>query len=180
MEITTPRLILREFTEGDLPALLLYQADPLYSEFHGPEETGPDLAHRLIGMFLAWVAERPRQNHQLAIAQRDNPGEAIGSCGVRLQGCEPGRAEFGLELAAEHWGRGFAGEAARAILGFAFRDLGVEEVRGITITENIRVQRLVERLGFAKVETRPGAAWMSARGWSETVWGLTAAEKTWS
>ncbi|HSK77331.1 MAG TPA: GNAT family N-acetyltransferase [Thermoanaerobaculia bacterium] len=176
MEITTPRLILREFTQEDLPALLRYQADPRYSEFHGPEETGPDLAHKLIGMFLSWAAERPRQNYQLAIAQRDHPEEAIGSCGVRLRGCEAGRAEFGLELAPGHWGRGFAGEAARAILEFAFRDFGVEEVRGITITENARVQRLVERLGFTRVETRPGADWMSARGWSETVWGITAAE----
>jgi RimJ/RimL family protein N-acetyltransferase len=174
MEITTPRLILREFTEGDLPALLLYQAAPRYSEFHGPEETGPDLAHKLIGMFLSWAAERPRQNYQLAIAQRDRPEEAIGSCGVRLKDCEAGRAEFGLELAPEHWGRGFASEAARAILEFAFRDLGLEEVRGITVTENARVQRLVERLGFTRVETRPGSDWMRARGWSETVWGLTA------
>lgn len=173
MEITTPRLILREFTQEDLPALLLYQADPRYSEFHGPEETGPDLAHKLIGMFLAWAAERPRQNYQLAIAQRDHPEEVIGSCGVRLQGCEAGGAEFGLELAPDHWGRGFAREAARAILEFAFRDLGVEEVRGITITENARVQRLVERLGFTRVETRPGPAWMQTRGWSETVWGIT-------
>lgn len=174
MEITTPRLLLREFTEEDLPAVLRYRADPGSAEFRGPEETGPDFARKLIGMFVAWAAEQPRQNYQLAIAQRDSPEEAIGSCGVRLKGCEAGRAEFGLELAPEHWGRGFASEAARAILEFGFRDLGVQEVRGVTITENVRVQRLVERLGFTRVETRPGAAWMSARGWSETVWGITA------
>lgn len=176
MEITTPRLLLRDFTEEDLPALLRYQTDPRYSEFHGPEESGPDLAHNLIRMFLAWAAERPRQNYQLAIAQRDRPEEAIGNCGVRLKGCESGRAELGLELAPEHWGHGFASEAARAILDFGFRDLGVQEIHGVTITENVRVQRLVERLGFTKVETRPGAAWMSDRGWSETVWGITAAK----
>lgn len=174
MEIATPRLLLREFTEEDLPALARYQADPRYSEFHGPEEIGPDLARKLIELFLAWAAERPRQNYQLAVAQRDNPEEAIGSCGVRLKDCEAGRAELGLELAPEHWGRGFASEAARAILEFGFRDLGVQEIRGVTITENARVQRLVERLGFTKVEARPGADWMSARGWSETVWGITA------
>ena len=176
MEIPTPRLLLREFTEEDLPELLRYQADPRFSEFRGPEETDPDFASKLIGMFLAWAAERPRQNYQLAIAQRDHPEEAIGSCGVRLKGCEAGRAELGLELAPEHWRRGFASEAARAILEFGFRDLGVQEIRGVTITENVRVQRLVERLGFTKVETRPGADWMGARGWNETVWGITASK----
>lgn len=176
MEITTPRLLLRDFTEEDLPAVLQYRADSRSAEFRGPEETGPDFAQKLIEMFISWAAERPRQNYQLAIAERDRPEEPIGSCGVRLRGCEAGKAEFGLELAPEHWGRGFASEAARTILNFGFRDLGVQEIHGVTITENVRVQRLVERLGFTKVETRPGPDWMSDRGWSETVWGITAAK----
>jgi [ribosomal protein S5]-alanine N-acetyltransferase len=174
MEILTPRLILREFTAGDLAAFLAYQADPRNAEFYSSEDLDPSHARGLIQRFIDWAAASPRQNYQFAIVERGNVKEAIGSCGIRLEGCDAGRAEFGLELAPAHWGRGFATEAARAILGFAFRDLGVQEVRGVTVTENNRVQRLVARLGFTQVETRPGPAWMRARGWSETVWGLTA------
>ena len=174
MEILTPRLLLRDFTAADLPAFLTYQTDPRQAEFYGPDEVGPEQARGLFQRFLDWAAEVPRRNFQLAIAERDGSGEAIGSCGVRLQGCEPGTAEFGLEIASGHQGRGFATEAARAILAFAFDDLGVREVLGTTVTENDRVQRLVARLGFTKVETRPGPDWMRARGWSETVWRLTA------
>lgn len=174
MEIVTPRLLLREFTPADLPAFLAYQADPCHTEFYGPEDLDPGLAEGLIDRFLAWAAASPRQNYQLAIAQREDPADLIGSCGIRLEGCEPGLGEFGLELAADHWGRGFASEAARAILRFAFDDLGVREVRGVTVSANSRVQRLVARLGFREVETRPGPNWMRARGWSEVVWGLDA------
>lgn len=174
MEILTPRLLLREFTPEDLPAFHAYQTDPRHTEFYGPEDLDPGLAEGLIERFLAWAAASPRQNYQLAIARRENPADVIGSCGIRLAGCEPGIGEFGLELAAEHWGHGVATEAALAILWFAFHDLGVREIRGATVTENTRVQRLVARLGFSKVETRTGPAWMHARGWSETVWALTA------
>ena len=173
MEILTPRLLLREFTPGDLPAFLSYQADPRHTEFYGPEDLDPGLAAGLIERFIAWAAASPRQNYQLAIARRENPTEVIGSCGIRLEGCEPGIGEFGLELAAEHWGRGFASEASQAILRFAFADLGLREVRGVTVTQNTRVQRLVARLGFRKVEIRPGPPWMHDHGWSETVWALS-------
>ena len=177
MEIATPRLILREFTAGDLPALVAMEADPLYREFYGPHETGPDFTRGLLDRFLAWSAESPRLDYQLAIARREDPDTAIGTCGVRLQGCEPGIAEFGLGIAAGHWGQGFASEAARAILGFAFDNLGLREVRGITVTENTRVQRLVTKLGFTRVETRPGPDWMQERGWSHTEWRLAAGDR---
>ena len=179
MDITTPRLILRDFTADDLPAFLAYQSDPRHSEFYGPQEIGPEHARSLLERFVAWAAESPRQNYQLAIVplvQRDDSQELIGSCGVRLQGCAAGMAEFGLQLAPESWGRGFATEAARAILSYAFSDLDVHEVRGVTVTENARVQRLVARLGFTKVEMRPGPAWMRTRGWSQTEWRLTREE----
>ena len=176
MEILTPRLLLREFTPGDLPAFLAYQTDPRQTEFYGPEDLDPGLAAGLIEKFIAWSDAFPRQNYQLAIAQRETPASIIGSCGVRLEGCEPGLGEFGLELAAEHWGRGFAGEAAQATLRFAFEDLCLREVRGVTVTQNTRVQRLITRLGFRKVETRPGPSWMRARGWSETVWAIAVVD----
>jgi ribosomal-protein-alanine N-acetyltransferase len=175
MELVTPRLILRDFTPEDLPALRASHADPRRAEFSGPRESGSEFAHALLTRFLVWSAEWPRQNDQLAIVERGEGEGLIGSCGIRLQGCEPGRGEFGLELAPERWGRGLATEAARAILRFAFHDLGLREVRGVTVTENARVQRLLARLGFIQAETRPGPAWMQARGWSQTEWRLIAA-----
>lgn len=174
MEIITPKLILREFTLEDIPAFQADYADPRHTEFYGPGDLDPDQALGLIQMFLDWAAASPRRNYQLAIVLREVPAAAIGTCGIRLEGCGAGRAEFGLQLSPEYWGRGFASEAARAILNLAFHDLGVREVHGVTVTENTRVQRLVTRLGFTRMETRPGPAWMQARGWSETVWGLSA------
>jgi [ribosomal protein S5]-alanine N-acetyltransferase len=172
MELVTKRLLLREFAERDLLALVAYQADPRYVEFW-PEEAPPDQTRHLFDLFRRWADERPRRNYQLAVARLQSPHELIGNCGIRGRGLEDGAAEFGIELAPQWWGHGYATEAARAILGFGFRELGLREVRGLSVTENARVTRMVPRLGFTRLGTRPGPAWMQAQGWSQTEWQLT-------
>jgi ribosomal-protein-alanine N-acetyltransferase len=174
MELTTERLLLRDFRPGDREALLAYHADPRYTEFYGPQEGGPEQAAQLLDLFLRWQSERPRRNYQLAIVERSLSPDPVGNVGVRTQGCESGTAEFGLELAPACWGRGIATEAARALLDFGFHNLGLRRIVGISVTENERVARLVTRLGFRAAGTRPGPDWMQARGWSETEWLLTA------
>jgi RimJ/RimL family protein N-acetyltransferase len=176
VELITERLLLRDFTPDDRAALLAYQGDPRYLEFYGPDEGGPESTVELLAMFLAWQAEEPRQNYQLAIVERAASPALIGCCGVRQKGFEAGVAEFGLELASQCWGRGLASEAARAMLAFAFQDLGAREVLAVTVTQNHRVARLLERLGFRACGTRDGAGWMRERGLSETEWRLSAAQ----
>lgn len=65
MEIITARLLLREFVDRDLPALLAYQADPRYAEFW-LEEAPSGHGRQLLEPFRCWAAERPRRNYQLA------------------------------------------------------------------------------------------------------------------
>lgn len=164
---TTSRLVLRDFTPGDRAALDAYRSDPRYQEFAGPDARWTT---ELLEMFLRWVAERPRQNFQLAIVER----AVIGSVGVRCKGCDAGVAEFGIEIAPSAWGRGLATEASRALLAFAFRELRVGTLTGISVTQNHRVARLLGALGFRSAGARPGPEWMRARGWTETRWQLTA------
>jgi ribosomal-protein-alanine N-acetyltransferase len=172
MEIITERLLLREFVADDLPALAAYQADIRYGEFW-PEPAPPSQSQLLLDTFRSWAAERPRVNYQLAVAQTITPRKIIGTCGLRSHGSDATTAEFGMELAPESWGQGYATEAARAILNFGFRDLGLMDVRGVSVTENVRVTDLVSRLGFARFGSPTGPAWMGARGWSQTEWQLT-------
>lgn len=176
MELTTDRLLLRDFTPDDQAAFRANYADPRHAEFYGPGEGGPEQAAQLLDLFLRWQSERPRRNYQLAIVERALSPDPIGNCGVRLEGQESGTAEFGLELAPACWGRGIATEAARAILDFGFHHLGLRRIVGISVTQNERVARLVTKLSFRSTGTRPGPDWMQARGWSETAWLLTAEE----
>jgi len=56
--------------------------------------------------------------------------------------------EIGWRLAVEHWGRGYATEAARAALDFGFENLHLDEIVSFTVPANLRSRRVMERLGM--------------------------------
>lgn len=56
--------------------------------------------------------------------------------------------EIGWHFAAEHWGKGYATEAARAALSYAFETLGAREVVAMTAKRNTRSQRVMQKLGM--------------------------------
>lgn len=56
--------------------------------------------------------------------------------------------EVGWRLIYEQWGHGYATEAARAAIDFAFSDLGRTEVVAMTAAINLRSQRVMQRLGM--------------------------------
>jgi ribosomal-protein-alanine N-acetyltransferase len=63
--------------------------------------------------------------------------------------------EVGWRLAHEHWGQGYATEAARAVLAFALRPrdaggAGLDEVVSFTSPDNARSWRVMERLGMTR------------------------------
>jgi RimJ/RimL family protein N-acetyltransferase len=56
--------------------------------------------------------------------------------------------EVGWRLAAEHWGRGYAIEGARAAVEFGFGQLGLKEIVSFTVPANVRSRRVMEKLGM--------------------------------
>ena len=58
--------------------------------------------------------------------------------------------EIGWRLAAEYWSRGYATEAASAVLAHAFGPLGLAEVVSFTAPANLRSRRVMERLGMTR------------------------------
>ena len=56
--------------------------------------------------------------------------------------------EIGWRLAPEHWGFGYATEAAREVLNFAFVELRLGEVVSFTVPKNHRSRRVMERIGM--------------------------------
>lgn len=58
--------------------------------------------------------------------------------------------EIGWRIAREHWGRGYAPEAARAVLTFAFDELGLDEVVSFTAVGNTSSRRVMEKLGMTE------------------------------
>jgi RimJ/RimL family protein N-acetyltransferase len=58
--------------------------------------------------------------------------------------------EVGWRLAEEHWGRGYATEAARAALDFGFSTLDLDEIVSFTAVGNVRSRAVMERVGLVR------------------------------
>jgi RimJ/RimL family protein N-acetyltransferase len=58
--------------------------------------------------------------------------------------------EVGWRLAFEHWGHGYATEAGRLALGYAFGTLALSEVVSFTSVINLRSRAVMERLGMQR------------------------------
>ena len=119
MEIETRRLILREFRMDDWSAVLAYQSDARYQRYYPLTERTPAQAQEFIHMFLDQQQEEPRRKFQLAATLKTN-SKLIGNCGIRMDTADAHQADIGYEFAPEHWGKGYATEAAQAIVRFGF------------------------------------------------------------
>lgn len=82
--------------------------------------------------------------------------EAVGFAGLNRTDVVPGlpgAMEIGWRLAFRHWGNGYATEAARELLAFGFRDLGLERVVSFAVAGNFRSTAVMERLGMIRDAT---------------------------
>jgi RimJ/RimL family protein N-acetyltransferase len=175
MKLETPRLVLREFVPGDWPAVLAYQSHPRYLRYYPWEHRTEPEVRAFVQRFVSWQEEVPRTRFQLAItlAGRDR---LIGNCGIRRVDVGATQAELGYELAPWHWGQGYASEAARAMVRFAFQELELHRIWGECVVDNTASQRVMERLGMRLEGHLREVRWMKGRWWDSLVYGLLVQE----
>ena len=175
MIIDTPRLRLREFGKRDWAAVLDYQADPDYLLYYPWTRRTEADVRAFVGQFLEWQVEEPRLRFQLAITLRDG-GWPIGSCGIRQPHAGVRAAETGFELAPEHWGRGYATEAARAMVALGFDELGLQRVWGECVPENAGAQQVLVKLGMRCVARWRKDQWYKGRWWDRLIYSVLDGE----
>lgn len=142
--LTTPRLRLRTFRRDDLPKYAALNADPEVAEYLGgplSREHSDDIAE-----WANQVYEEERIG-LLAVERRDD-GAFLGMCGLHHQQSYPDDIEVAWRLAREHWGNGFATEAATAWLDHGFDALHLSKIISITDRPNLRSLAVMRRLGM--------------------------------
>jgi ribosomal-protein-alanine N-acetyltransferase len=152
MELHTNRLLLREFVTADWPVVLAYQRDARYLRYYDWTDRTPGDVQRFVQLFLDQQEEHPRRRFQLAVVLKET-GHLIGNCGIRQTAVTSHEAEIGYEVAPDHWGHGYATEAAHAIVRFGFTELKVHRTWAWCIADNIASARVLEKIGL-KLEGR--------------------------
>jgi RimJ/RimL family protein N-acetyltransferase len=148
--LTSERLIIRRLIIGDAVKLSHYRNLPQVSKYQSP--WSPERALSLILELRASHPATPGRWFQFGI-ELSETHELIGDVGF-LYADENGKSWIGFTLDPAHWGKGFATEAARAVLDF-YSKQDVSGVWASTEPENDHSARVLRRLGFTLIESTP-------------------------
>ncbi|HXB17733.1 MAG TPA: GNAT family N-acetyltransferase [Steroidobacteraceae bacterium] len=147
--LNTPRLTLRAWRATDLEPFAALNADPRVMEFMPAPLTRDES-----DAFAARIAAAPEDRRfGLWAVELRATGEFLGYVGLNVPSFQAHFTpcvEIGWRLAAPCWGRGFATEAARECLRFAFEELDLSEVVSFTVPENARSLAVMVRLGMSR------------------------------
>jgi RimJ/RimL family protein N-acetyltransferase len=149
-ELRTDRLLLRRWTERDRAAFHALNSDPAVMA-----TIGPVMSRAESDAFMNRIEARfDEHGFGLWCVERvdGGDGEPIGFTGLAVPWFRDG-VEVGWRLRHEHWGHGYATEAARACLDLGFGPLGLDEVISFTARTNVRSQRVMEKLGMTRDES---------------------------
>lgn len=177
MTLTTDRLLLREFTEDDWPRVREYQLDPMYLRYYPwtPKDRSPEAVRDFVAGFMSYRTESPRTRYQLAVTLKPE-GVLIGNCGIRRSSADQTTADLGYELDPKYWGRGYASEAAEAMVSFGFSRLGLHRIEATCVADNLGSIRILEKLGMRLEGRLRERDFYKGRWWDTLSYGILAQE----
>jgi RimJ/RimL family protein N-acetyltransferase len=143
-ELRTERLLLRGWRDEDFEQWAGILADPLVTEGIG-QEAGmtPGEAWRHMAQMAGHWELRGFGNWVL---EELDSGHVVGRAGLYFPGGWPD-LEVGWLVAREHWGKGYAPEAARASARWAHEELGRDHIISVIDPSNARSARVAEKIG---------------------------------
>ncbi|MCH9756286.1 MAG: GNAT family N-acetyltransferase [Gammaproteobacteria bacterium] len=147
--IETERLILRTWCDDDLEPMFRINQDPKVMEYLLPMSSKQETQDFI---------DRAKRNQEVYgytfyAVELKSTHEMIGFIGllhrkqVPFSDSNPS-TEIGWRLASKHWGKGFATEGATAVLAYAFHVLYLPEVVSLTVVNNTKSRRVMEKIGL--------------------------------
>jgi ribosomal-protein-alanine N-acetyltransferase len=177
--LRTDRLVLRPFEEADAEPLFPLAANPVVTRFTLWEHHLTTADTRVFVVDYARSRYAEGVPEPLAVCLRSDPrGWPIGAVGV-FWASQPNRTmELGYWLGEPFWGKGYAAEACRAVVGHAFAAHAPERVQARVIAGNDPSGRVLEKLGFRYEGTLRAA--LSRRGNQEDVRFYSVLKAEWA
>ena len=175
MRIETERLILRKPRLEDADAAAEHLTDPEVMRYIGiggvtiPRE-------ECVAVVQRWIDRWDANGFGQFAVERREDGRFLGRLGLlvwdgtdwtqsTLRDAADPRVELGWTLAREHWGHGYATEAAGAVRDWALDDLALERLISIVHPDNSASQRVATKLGAVRDERIETLHWGPADVW---------------
>lgn len=143
--LTTNRLTLRCFREDDLAPYAALNRQPEVIEHLGGEPFSGDYTEEI----AAWGnGLYERESIGLIAVERTADAKFLGMCGLHHLDAYPNDIEIAWRFAHEHWGQGYATEAAAAWLSYGFTEKKLARVISVTDEVNVRSIAVMKRIGM--------------------------------
>jgi RimJ/RimL family protein N-acetyltransferase len=153
----TDRLLLRRFTAGDVEDLVALHGDAAVMRFIDDGRPVPReiVASRTLPAIIAEYSTLPAGlgRYAVVIGASDAFAGWVSLRPATSRGLSGDDVELGYRLRPALWGRGYATEAARAIVRRGFEHIGVERVVATTMTVNTASRHVMEKVGMRFVRT---------------------------
>jgi RimJ/RimL family protein N-acetyltransferase len=170
--LETERLTLRPLVEGDFDAMHAMRSSPEVARYlyHGPStpEQTRDRLTRLIAN-VEWVKEDDW--FSAAVAERAT-GVTVGDLAFHWVSENDRTAEIGFVVDPRHQAKGFATEASRALIDWAFTSAGMHRVIGRLDARNAASARVLEKLGMRLEAHFVENEWVKGEWQSERVYAI--------
>ena len=149
--VRTDRLRLRPFTGADADALFALQSNATVLRYW---DAPPWTDHARAERFIAACEHMAEEGSGARLAMDRLSDEVfIGWCSLTRWNSDHRSASMGYCLNEAAWGHGYATEAGRALLDWAFDTLDLNRVQAETDTRNVASARVLEKLGFLREGT---------------------------
>ena len=146
LPLATERLRLRPATLDDLETWLAISRDAEQAWWGEPRSTVDDARANL----RKNVTNQERHGFSLWPVELRTTGDVIGLTGLQHLAYGP-EVEVGYRFLHDHWGHGYATEAATAAIRFGFDELELERIVAVTMPTNNASRRVMEKCGLAYV-----------------------------
>lgn len=146
--IETHRLCMRSFREEDWQAVHAYSTDPEVVRYVPGALSSEEETHAAICSWMNGQTDNPpHYNFAVTVPPADF---VIGWCCIQISSSNPQIGELMYVFNRQFWGKGYASEAAQAIVNYGFSELKLHRIFATCRPENIGSWRILEKLGMQR------------------------------
>ncbi|MBU5439129.1 GNAT family N-acetyltransferase [Tissierella sp. MSJ-40] len=151
MELTlkTDRLLLHQITEEDFEFLIKLETRPENKKYEMEGIPQKDSIIKRCKGFIESTRGLPEEGAIRYIVYNEK-NEMIGDVSLTCNWEKTKEWEIGYAFLSEYWGNGYATEAVRSVINFAFKELRIHKLMAFINSENTRSVALAKRIGMVQ------------------------------
>lgn len=147
--IETDRIILREITMDDYQFLYDLETNEHSLKYESDTVPTKEDVDKKLEKILNYIEDEDRTDYILLVERKEEK-LPIGKVLLWQIAEHIDEWEVGWMIDYNHWGQGYASEAAKALLEFGFNQLGANRIVANCNDENLASERVMQKIGMTK------------------------------